>query len=555
MARKITYNLDRGVSYAEHILSGSIDACEYIRLAADRFLNDLERKDIYMDPRKANRPINFLQQLPHVKGKWAAKAELMVLEDWQIFKYVNVFGFFRSDDHARRFLEIYTEVPRKNGKSFDAAGVGLYMLAADDEFGAEVYCGATSEKQAYEVFRPAKLMVDRTLALQEDLGIDAAARSILVPEDGSFFQPVIGNPGDGSSPHCGIVDEYHEHDNDGLYQTFQTGMGAREQPLMYIVTTAGDNIEGPCYNKREEGIQVLRGVFDDQAADSLFVLIYTIDPEDDWKSEKALIKANPNYDVSVSGKFLRSQQQKAIRSTKDQGFFKTKHLNIWVSATETFINFEDWKTCGDPLLKIEDYEHLPCVIGIDLSSKIDFTAAVICFYEDIDDERHYYWFPKFWLPEARYWEEERYHQWKEYITICEGDEINTKQVQDWLIDAGLKYTTAEYTIDPWRSLGYEQRLDEETGIELVKFAQSVAQYTVPMDELEASVITKRIHHPNDPVLNWMCTNLQSKRDTNGNHKPRKEDARKKIDGMCAGIMALGRCIDMEDQGPPGVISV
>ena len=555
MPRKKKKNhLDTAIDYADDILRGKIPSCEYIQLAAERFEEDLERKDLIMKPDKANRPINFLQLLPHVKGKWAAKQETMILEPWQKFKYTNLFGFYRKDGY-RRFTEIYCEVPRKNGKSFEAAGVGLFMLGADGEFGSEVYCGATSEKQAYEVFRPAKLMVERTPDIQSELGVNAAARSLLIPEDGSFFQPVIGNPGDGSSPHLGIVDEYHEHTDDGLYQTFQTGMGAREQPIMYIVTTAGDNIDGPCYQKREECIQVLQGIFTDIAADSLFVLIYTIDKGDDWKDKRSLIKANPNYDVSVSGKFLISQQTKALRSVKDQGFFKTKHLNIWVSATETFINYEQWKECGDPDLDIEDYKHLPCVIGIDLSSKIDFTAAVIVFFEDIDGERHYYWFPKFWLPSARYWEEERYHQWEEYITLCDGDEIITKEVQDWLIDTALEHQTEEFVIDPWRSLGYEQRIVEDTGIELVKFAQTVAQYTVPLDELEAAVITQRIHHPQDPVLNWMCTNLQTRRDTNGNHKPRKEDKRKKIDGMCSGIMAMGRCMDIEDFGPPSVVKV
>ncbi|EFK3632052.1 hypothetical protein A8343_002309 [Escherichia coli] len=183
----------------------------------------------------------------------------ITLEPWQLFVVCCAFGWVNKGSRLRRFREVYTEIPRKNGKSAISAGVALYCFACDNEFGAEVYSGATTEKQAWEVFRPARLMCKRTPMLTEAFGIEVNASNMNRPEDGARFEPLIGNPGDGSSPHCAVVDEYHEHATDALYTTMLTGMGARRQPLMWAITTAGYNIEGPCYDKRREVIEMLNG--------------------------------------------------------------------------------------------------------------------------------------------------------------------------------------------------------------------------------------------------------------------------------------------------------
>lgn len=213
--------------------------------------------------------------------------------------------------------------------------MALYGFTCDGEFGAEVYSGATTEKQAQEVFRPARLMCKRTPMLMEAFGIEANASNLNRPEDGARFEPLIGNPGDGSSPSLAVVDEYHEHQTDALYTTMLTGMGARRQPLMWAITTAGYNIEGPCYDKRREVVEMLSGTVPN---DELFGIIYTIDEGDDWTKPEALVKANPNMGVSVYKDFLLSQQQRAINNARHAGTFKTKHLNIWVAARDAFYN-------------------------------------------------------------------------------------------------------------------------------------------------------------------------------------------------------------------------
>ena len=542
--------------YANDVRDGTIPACRYINLAVERFFKDMEREDLFFDYDKAEKFCNFCGHLPHVKGRWAQDNQKFELEAWQKFKFINLFGLYRISTGKRKYQEVLNLIPRKNGKSIDASAVALFMLTSDGEFGSEVYCGARSEKQANEVFTPAKQMLKRNSSLAKFLDLSVQKQSIFRESDNSFFQRVIGDPPDGTSPHCGIVDEYHEHKKDSVYKTFQTGMGARDNPLLYVITTAGDNINGPCHEKVQECIQILEGVLTDDHADSTLVLIYTIDddaPEDFWKTENALRMANPNYDVSLSGDWLKKQQLQAIRSAKDQGFFKTKHLNIWVNQTEPFVNFEDWKKCGDDDLKIEDYLMHPCVMGVDLSSRIDFTASCKCFYEDdADGKRHYYLFPEFWLPEEA---SREYPAWRDYINFTEGNEIDTAAVKKNIKSDLDNYMIDEITFDPWKSAGFEQELADH-GAEITKFPQTIGQYTMPMNEFEAAIISGRLHHNNNPVMNWMLTNLHAKRDTNGNCKPRKEDQKKKIDGMVAAIMALGRCMQTEEQAfSPTILTI
>lgn len=264
MSRKSYPNVNAANQYARDVVRGKIVACQFVIQACQRHLDDLmaEKSKSFryrFDKDLAERAAKFIQLLPHTKGEWAFKRMPITLEPWQLFVVCCAFGWVNKGSRLRRFREVYTEIPRKNGKSAISAGVALYCFACDNEFGAEVYSGATTEKQAWEVFRPARLMCKRTPMLTEAFGIEVNASNMNRPEDGARFEPLIGNPGDGSSPHCAVVDEYHEHATDALYTTMLTGMGARRQPLMWAITTAGYNIEGPCYDKRREVIEMLNG--------------------------------------------------------------------------------------------------------------------------------------------------------------------------------------------------------------------------------------------------------------------------------------------------------
>jgi len=536
--------------YAEKVVKGDILASEWIVKACQRHLDDLARDWAYeFKPEKAIKAIKFIQLLPHVKGKWAAKGERIKLELWQQFIVACLFGWVRKSDGMRRYREAYLEIPRKNGKSVLAAGIGLYCLMADGEYGAEVYSGATSERQAWEVFRPAKLMAKKTPALLEHFGIEVNASNILRTEDFSRFEPLIGKPGDGASASCAIVDEFHEHDSSDLFDTMQTGMGAREQPLMFVITTAGSNMAGPCYEKRLEAQKILNGVFED---DRFFTLIYGLDEGDDYKDPDSWAKANPNLGVSVSKDYLEAQVASAIRSPSKQNSVKTKHFNIWVGAKTAWINMEQWAKAGDGSLKIENFGDCPCVIGLDLATRIDIAAMVSLFWRDIEGQRHYYAFPRFYLPEDALENAKNaktYAGWAAsgHLHLMDGAEISFKEIQEEILSIPDTHSVYEVAYDPWQATQIAQALREE-GVESVEYRNTVGNMSPPMKELEAALASGRFHHPDNPAFNWMASNVVAKLDAKDNIFPRKDVEHNKIDGIVACLFALGRAVHAESRG-------
>ena len=465
-----------------------------------------------------------------------------------MFIVCSAFGWVRKVSKLRRFREVYTEIPRKNGKSAISAGVALFCFTCDDEFGAEVYSGATTEKQAWEVFRPARLMCKRTPALCDAFGVEVNASNLNRPEDGARLEPLIGNPGDGASPSCAIVDEYHEHDTDALYTTMLTGMGARRQPLMWAITTAGYNIEGPCYDKRREVIEMLNGTVHN---DELFGVIYTVDEGDDWTDPAVLAKANPNYGVSVYSDYLESQQRRAIQNASKQGAFKTKHLNVWVSAKSAFFNMEKWKACGNPDLNIDDFEATPCMMCVDLSSKIDIAARINLFYRIEDDGRlHYYCIdPQFYLPEDTVYSGdekqvvERYQKWfnKGLLNVCDGYENDLNQIAKELIEDAQRVSLTEVPYDEWGGFQIAKTVDD-AGYTSIKMPKTTKTFSPAMKELEAAIAAGRFHHDGNPILSWMIGNVISKTGKNETEFPDKEKKFKKIDGAVALLMGISRAM-------------
>lgn len=528
--------------YAREIASGKRVAGEFTRLACQRFLKDLTRKDLTFDEEQANRACRFIEKLPHIKGEWAGRHELLILAPWQTFVVCNIFGFFREDG-MRRFTEAYVRVGRKNAKSTLAAAIGLFCMVADREFGAEVYSGATSEKQAWEVFGPARLMALRHPEFARHFGVDVNAKNLSCVADNSKFEPVIGNPGDGASPHCAIIDEFHEHTTWSQFYTFKTGMGARRQPLLLTITTAGTNIASPCFEKDDEIKKILQG---NHKADDVFGIIYAADPLDDWTSTTALKKANPNLGISVNKRWLESQLEGAKRGGNAESAYKTKHLNIWVAAGNAFLPSLAWAQCGDSKLRLEDFVGTDNIFGVDLAAKIDIVALMRLFFKVREDGNLEYWaFPRFWLPEDTIAEDHsgQYARFRDAgsLDVHPEQEIDFALLRSSIKDEANHFTPAEIAFDPWRAIGLEQELTSE-GFTMVRIAQSVAQFTDPMNELLAAVKGGRFHHPNDPCFNWMAGNLIAKEDTNGNKKPRREIARNKIDGMVALLMAMNRAL-------------
>jgi phage terminase large subunit-like protein len=532
---------EKALAYARDVVCGSIPAGRYVVLACQRFLDDRERDWQYeYDPDRADRAVRFMAHLPHTKGKWAAKKELLRLEPWQCFIECNIFGWVHKETRLRRFREAYEEEPRKNGKSIRLAARGVYLFCADGESGAEVYSGATTEKQAYEIFRPAWQMVQKTPGLRDRFGIDLAGNPknpgpLYVTEDMSKFETLIGKPGDGASPHAALVDEYHEHDSDHMVDAMQTGMGAREQPLLSIITTAGSNLSGPCYEKRRDVIRILEGQVKDE---TIFGVIYGIDDDDRWDSPESLIKANPNYGVSVFPEFLLSQLEAAKRSATKQNAFRTKHLNQWVGARTVWMNMLAWQRQRREM-SVEDFHGVRCWMAADLASKKDVTALVMLFKKG--DE--YFCIPRFYAPESSAEENDKYQEFAtgEYLTLTPGSMTDYAFIEEDIKSLARVVDLQDVAFDDWQANYLMTRL-MDTSIKVIQYNQIIKHMSEPMKEVEALILDRKLWHDGNPMMTWMMGNVSARVDAKDNIYPRKESDSEKIDGPVALIMAMGRTI-------------
>ena len=478
------------------------------------------------------------------KGPWAKAGLLITLEPWQSFFICCIFGWLRKADDLRQFRNVLLLVPRKNGKSQIAAAIGLYMLAMDGEHGAEIYSGATTEKQAWEVFRPARLMALKAKGFCDRFGVEVNASNINILENSSRFEPIIGKPGDGASPSCAIIDEYHEHATDEQFDAMETGQGAREHPLMLVITTAGSNMSGPCYALQLEAQKVLEGVQDN---DSLFALIYTVDQGDNWTKLATLKKANPNFGVSVGEEFLITRQREAIESARKQGTFQTKHLDIWVGARDAYFNVQKWIECHEPGLALEQFEGHPCWLSMDLASKIDIAAVELLFKRD---DGSFVRFGRYYLPEetVELGENEHYRGWMRdgWLTVTDGAAIDEREIRDDILELARRFDVRELAFDPYGSHMLIQDLMGE-GLTCVEMRPTLPNFSDPMKTLDALIVSKRIAHNGDPVMTWAISNVVTKPDAGERVYPRKERPENKIDPVVALIMALGRAAQPEEK--------
>jgi len=532
--------------YAKKVVSGRVKACAHVKNACRRHLDDLKASQkktfpFRWDVNAANRICAFASMMVHVKGReWAGKR--IMLQPWQCFLLAVPFGWLRKSDGLRRFREIYDEIPRKNGKSVIGAIVGLYMFCADNEPGAEVYAGATSEKQAWEVFGPARQMCLKNPAFAKHFGIGIGAKALWILDNASKFEPLIGKPGDGASPHCAIVDEYHEHPTPELYDTMLTGMGARSQPMLVVITTAGIDSSHPCYAKRDEAIKVLNGALKN---DTLFSVIYSVDDEDDWTKPEAWKKANPNAGVSIYQDFLEARRSEAMTLASRQNILKCKHLNIWSNTGTAWINMVKWNACQQDIA-LKDFQGEKCWIGVDLASKVDLTAMMLMFRRG--DE--YYLFGKYYLPEdtINLPENSHYQRWvaEGFLTETPGARTDYRYLMDDLLAFSQEFSIQELAYDPHEAEMLMQEVREQVSFPCVEINQGPANISEPMKEFEALYLAGQLHHDGDPMLTWQASNVVLRSTKTKSYYPGKEKPENKIDGIVAAIMALSRAKLHED---------
>ncbi|RJG06258.1 terminase large subunit [Noviherbaspirillum cavernae] len=556
--------VDRTLRYAAGVTSGEIIACKWVKLACQRHLDDLQREGwkYRFDAARANRVCRYVELLPHIKGDWARPVNVdgvMVyptinLEDWQCFIICVVFGWI-DQRGKRRFKRVYVEVPRKNAKSTMSSGIALYMLTADGEPGAEVYSAATTGEQARIVFDDAKRMALRSPALLERFGVGVATYDITIAETASTFRALNaeGSTLDGLNIHCAIVDELHAHKRRELYDVLDSGTGSRSQPLLWMITTAGSDRSGICYEQRAHVIKVLERVFEDE---SFFGIIYTIDDEDDWADPAVWAKANPNYGVSVLPDDMEAACRKAMSMPSAVNGFLTKRLNVWVNADSAWMDMRAWDACGDPVLTLEQFEGAECLIAHDLASKVDIADKVRLFWRDIEGRRHYYAFAQHYLNEQAIEDgrNSQYSGWarRGLITVTPGNVTDFGVIEDDLLIDAARFRVQEAPYDPFQATQFSQRM-VAANLPMVEVGQTVKNFSEPMKWLEALVLEGRFHHDGDPVLTWMVSNVVCHRDAKDNIFPRKEREENKIDGVVALLMCLNRAIaDQAQTIPDGV---
>lgn len=537
--------------------------CKWVRLAAQRHLDDLKRArrgwPYRFDQWHANDVCDFVEKLPHVEGAWAS--ETITLEPPQIFILAIVFGWRRKIDGLRRFSAVYIEMARKGAKSTLTAGVALYCLCCEGEVGPQIIIGATTAEQAGKVFKPAKEMVGRTPDLQEAFGLEAFSRSITCADNGGFIQPINarGRTQDGWNPHVGILDELHAHRDRSLFDVVKSAFGARQNPLLWIITTAGYQVAGVCYEQRMFVTKVLEGVL---PADHYFGIIFTIDDDDDPFDPRVWIKANPMLGVTPTLKSMEDYASDAKASPASEGEFKTKRLNIWLNAANAWLSMTQWAKCADPTLSWDAFKGLDCWIGGDLADKDDITALVLAA---IDARSRLILKPMFYLPDAVLRQAEHsqgsgpapYRAWADqgWLTLTPGDWVDhnvvEKQIRDWI----GAYSVRKVVFDQFAAaLAMAARLNEDLASPDRPLAEilhkSAAKVTDPAKELEARVKAgpDRLIHDGNPVMTWMASNTVVSRRRDGTILPIKESegSANKIDGIDAAVNAIKPMLAVTD---------
>ena len=516
--------------YIQRVQSGEEVVGKLVRLAVERHVRDLaegEKRGLYFDEEAGSRVIRFFGLLSHSKGEWAGKR--FELAPWQMFLLWCVFGWKRIEDDTRLFRTVYCEVCRKAGKTTLAAGIGLYMLVADGEPGAEIYTAATKRDQARLAHGEAVRMVRASSSLRKVIKV--AKDTLCVEETNSKYTALGGDADstDGLSPTCCIIDELHAHCNRDMYDVLNTATGARRQPLLFCITTAGHDRLSVCWEQHAYSQRVLEGLI---VEDSHFAFVACIDEGDDWQDERCWAKANPNLGISLKLDDLRRKAGKAKEMPTALNAFLRLHLGVWTEAESRWISLEKWQACARPVCE-DDFAGRECWGGLDLASTQDLCALALVFPEEDEGISVLVYF---WAPEMNAAKRERNDK-APYLTWAR--QTDTSYIIDRIAELKTRFQIREIAFDRFGAASVVTAL-QELGLEVVQFSQGFLSMSPASKEMERLVVSGRLRHPDNPVLNWCAANVVVKLDAAGNIKPSKRKSSEKIDGIVALAMAVGR---------------
>lgn len=524
--------------YIDRVITGKRTAGKYEVLAVQRYISDLQKKnwEYHFEEPAALQALLFFNLLKHFEGEWAGQD--LELEGWQAFIVWNIFGW-KKKNGKRRFTYADILVARKNGKTTLAAGIGLYMLTLDGERGAQVFSAAVDKAQAAICWNAAREMSKISSSLKGLIKHYHAA--IVVESLVSTFKPLSKETKnkDGLNPHCSICDERHAWKTNEIYDVIKSGMGARSQPLILSISTAGFDMDAPYFKDMKVMYEILEG---EKSRENQFIMIFQPDKEDNWKDPKTWEKANPNYGVSVKEDYFYSELEDAInKGSTTEVNFKTKNLNLWVDAPDVWVPDDiiaknNYDTQEDELVGLE------CYAGLDLASHVDINALALFFPKHKNKPFRFLFF----VPESKIKENEDradYKVWQELglLIATPGDMVDIDLMVSIIIKELRKYNVKNLSFDPYKAYhGVIQGL-QNGGLEeiLDEYTQNIANMSEPAKEIQRMLLAREIDLMGNSVIRWMFRNVIMYQDANGNIRPDKRKSSGKIDGVVSMINAVG----------------
>ena len=502
----------------------------------------------HYDKKKADRAVTFIENLCHTKGKWAGTPFWLL--PWQEQLIRDIFGIVKPDGN-RQFRTAFVEICKKVGKSELAAAVALYLLYADNEPSAEVYGAAADRQQASIVFDVAKQMVEMSPALMKRSKLMGATKRIVNYSNAGYYQVLSAEVGGkhGFSVSGLVFDEIHTQPNRQLYDVLTKGSSdARQNPLHFIITTAGNDRHSIAYELHTKAVDILEGRRVDP---TFYPVVYGLKDDDDWEDEANWYKVNPSLGYTVDIERLRDAYREAKQNPADEITFKWLRCNMWVSSTVAWIPDAIYMR-GNESIEAASLEGRDCYAGLDLSSTGDITALVLIFPPRDENEKYvllpYFWIPEETIPRRVKANSVPYDIWEKqgYIMSTEGNVIHYDFIEKFIMDLSEKYHILEIAVDRWNATQMIQNLEGE-GFTIVPFGQGFSSMSAPTKEFYRLLMEGRIIHGGNPVLRWMAGNVVIDTDPAGNIKVTKAKSKEKIDGIVAAIMALDRCIRQEGQ--------
>ena len=502
----------------------------------------------HYDKKKADRAVTFIENLCHTKGKWAGTPFWLL--PWQEQLIRDIFGIVKPDGN-RQFRTAFVEICKKVGKSELAAAVALYLLYADNEPSAEVYGAAADRQQASIVFDVAKQMVEMSPALMKRSKLMGATKRIVNYSNAGYYQVLSAEVGGkhGFSVSGLVFDEIHTQPNRQLYDVLTKGSSdARQNPLHFIITTAGNDRHSIAYELHTKAVDILEGRRVDP---TFYPVVYGLKDDEDWEDEANWYKVNPSLGYTVDIERLRDAYREAKQNPADEVTFKWLRCNMWVSSTVAWIPDAIYMR-GNEQIDMDALAGRDCYAGLDLSSTGDITALVLIFPPRDEDEKYvllpYFWIPEETIPRRVKANSVPYDIWEKqgYIMSTEGNVIHYDFIEKFIMDLSEKYHILEIAVDRWNATHVIQNL-EDNGLTMVPFGQGFASMSAPTKEFYRLLMEGKIIHGGHPVMRWMAGNVVVDTDPAGNIKVTKAKSKEKIDGIVAAIMALDRAVRHEGE--------